>query len=139
MIYAKIKDGGVQVVPIPSGGSERQRAAIIESAVADGFMPLEEEGSHNEDDLGVIESYEARYRQEEGRVVKYFEKVEVDITKVEAEIERLKVELSATDYRVTKNQELQMVGLDYEYDPEELRAQREPLREAIRELEAYLA
>lgn len=139
MEYARISERGVGLTSIPARMSESQRSKMLSSILKCGFLPVEDEGAPDEASLGAIESYEPRYRQEDGRIVRYYEKVAVDIVKVAAEIERLKAELAATDYQVTKNQELQMLGLACQYDPHELHAQREPLREAIRELEGYLA
>lgn len=134
MIYAKIHtNGDISISPKIKGGETLE--AIL---IADGFVPYEEEELPDESELSSIGSYKLCYRQEEGQIVGYYEVVDVDLVKVNTEIERLKLELTATDYKVVKNQELQMVGEACAYDPHELYEIREPLREAIRELEIYL-
>ncbi len=138
MEFVKITDEGNWIAPIPTGITEEFKNQMIESILNDGYLPLEDEGEPDGATLTAIESYKRRYRQEEDHVVGYYEKI-VDPVKVESEITRLKAELADSDYKVTKNHELQMLGLACEYDPTELHAQREPLREAIRELETYLA
>lgn len=134
MKYARINStGGLDVVVDPN-----LNESLIKAIIADGFISYECEAIPNDDELDAIESYKLCYRQEEDRIIGYYEKVAVDPEKVEAEIGRLKTELATTDYQVVKNQELQMVGQACAYDPQVLYNVREPLREAIRELEGYL-
>lgn len=127
---------------INSDGSYNETIANSESIAAimirDGFLPFECEDEPDGSDLSPIESYTQKMRREGDIIVGYYEKNDADPEKVEAEIVRLKAELSATDYMVVKNQELQMSGQELEYDPDELHNTRQPLREAIRELESYL-
>lgn len=135
MTYAKFDEAGeLMVTKIPA-----ERPHLAEVVARDGFLPYEVEERPDEAAIGAIESYQLLHREEDGRIIGYYEVVAVDQTKVQAEIARLKEELTASDYKVVKNQELQMVGLECEYDPAELHTLREPLREAIRELELYLA
>lgn len=46
--------------------------------------------------------------------------------------------LSETDYKVIKCYEYSLIGLDLPYDMEEVHAEREAIREKIRELEEKL-
>ncbi len=135
MRYVRIdSDGAMEFAPNVEN-NERLRAIII----ADGFLPYECEEMPDQSELSVIESYKLNHRQEEGCIVGYYEKIGADPAKINAEIQRLKAALADTDYKVVKNQELQMVGEACCYDPQELYDEREPLREAIRELEIYLS
>lgn len=49
--------------------------------------------------------------------------------------DELKIQLTATDYKVIKAYEYQLAGLDAPYDIAELHTQREAIREQIRQLE----
>lgn len=53
----------------------------------------------------------------------------------EQEIERLKWELSTTDYRVIKCAEARLLGAPMPYDAAALHAERQALRDSINELE----
>lgn len=132
MKYARINSDDSYSIAIANSDS------IAARIVQDGFLPFECEDAPDESDLSPIESYTCKARREGDIIVGYYEKIDVDPEKVKAEIVRLKAELSATDYMVVKNQELQMAGVELEYDPDELHNTRQPLREAIRELEDYL-
>ena len=59
--------------------------------------------------------------------------------KVEAEIERLKADLTATDYQVIKSYEYALAGVPTAYNIEELHTSREQQRIRIRELAALLS
>ena len=58
--------------------------------------------------------------------------------RIRAEIERLKAELSATDYKIIKCSEYSLNGQELPYDIAELHAQRQALRDRINELEELL-
>lgn len=53
----------------------------------------------------------------------------------EQQIAELKAQLSATDYKVIKCSECQMLGMEMPYDVAELHAQRQVLRDGINILE----
>ncbi len=135
MRYAKFDENGALLTTVVP----TNRPHLAEVVARDGFLPYEIEELPDETEISAIESYQLLHREENGRIIGYYDLLEIDLSKVEAEIQRLKEELTASDYKVVKNQELQMVGLGCEYDPAELHSLREPLREAIRELELYLA
>lgn len=50
-----------------------------------------------------------------------------------------KNKLAESDYKITKSEEYELAGLELPYDMEELHAEREAIREKIRELEERLA
>ena len=52
-----------------------------------------------------------------------------------AKIRRLKAQLSATDYKVIKCAECQLLGQEMPYDVEELHAERQKIRDEINRLE----
>ncbi len=52
------------------------------------------------------------------------------------QIQELKAQLSATDYKVIKCAECRLLGADVPYNVEELHAERQILRDKINELEA---
>lgn len=67
---------------------------------------------------------------------------EIDIlnaTPSELEIERLKTELSETDYKTIKCSEYQLAGQELPYDVADLHTERQALRDRINELESTLA
>ncbi|MFI3248893.1 MAG: hypothetical protein R3Y39_07190 [Rikenellaceae bacterium] len=133
MQYIKFnEDGNAETTYVADGN-----ISLTEVVTELGFIPCEYEERPSDDTLGLLESYELRYRNEGDHYVGYYGVVEVSAEKVEAEIVRLKGELADTDYQVTKNQELQMAGFACVYDPTELHTTRESIREAIRELEVY--
>lgn len=53
-------------------------------------------------------------------------------------IKELKEELSSSDYKINKNLEAQMAGVEYPYDPKKLHEERQALRDKINELEELL-
>ncbi len=53
-------------------------------------------------------------------------------------IKELKEELSSSDYKINKNLEAQMAGIEYPYDPKKLHEERQALRDKINELEELL-
>lgn len=135
MKYARINNNKELEILADPNPSE----ALIEEIVAEGYMPYKCEPKPDVSGLSPIEGYKLHYRQEDGCIVGYYKTAEVNPKKVEAEIARLKGEIASTDYRVTKNQELQMIGQACVYDPKTLHDEREALREAIRKLEVYIA
>lgn len=53
----------------------------------------------------------------------------------EQQIAELKTQLSATDYKVIKCSECQLLGIEMPYDVAELHAERQAIRDQINELE----
>lgn len=56
----------------------------------------------------------------------------------EKEIEKLKAELSATDYKIIKCSEASLLGEELPYNASELHATRQALRDRINQLESKL-
>ena len=56
----------------------------------------------------------------------------------EKEIEQLKAELSATDYKIIKCSEASLLGKELPYSASELHATRQALRDRINQLESKL-
>ncbi len=71
-----------------------------------------------------------------------------DPSKISDKIEELRAQLTKSDYKVTKNYETMMANIElekkglsllpYDYDPIALRAERQPIRDQINELENLL-
>lgn len=59
-------------------------------------------------------------------------------TSVSAKIKKLKAQLAATDYKVIKCSEYQLLGEPMPYDVVALHAERQAIRDKINELEAQL-
>nr|DAX75774.1 MAG TPA: hypothetical protein [Caudoviricetes sp.] len=57
---------------------------------------------------------------------------------IKKEIERLKSELSSTDYRVIKSYEAAIIGQPVEYNMDKIHYERQSIRDKINELETYL-
>ena len=57
---------------------------------------------------------------------------------ITTQIDSLKAQLSATDYKIIKCSEAQLVGEELPYNIEELHNERQALRDQINELEAQL-
>ena len=75
-------------------------------------------------------------REYNGRVfVDYISDIEQGIPK-SSEIERLKSELQASDYKITKIAEAMAVGADMPYNVASLHNERQAFRDKINELES---
>ncbi len=57
------------------------------------------------------------------------------VSKLQIQIDNLKAEIEATDYRIIKAYEYSMVGMESGYDMESLHMERQSLRDAINGLE----
>lgn len=107
---------------------------IINTMVADGFkIYVEEEPQIVQ--LSEFQSQEIRYRDEGFQIVGYYETIDNSPDRIAAEINRLKSELTATDYQVIKSYEYALAAQPLPYDLEGLHSERQQLRERIRELE----
>ena len=84
------------------------------------------------------------YKWENGEVIKRTEEeIEADrkianTPTIEQQIESLKQQLSATDYKIIKCSEAQLLGEELPYDIASLHAERQALRDKINELEQQL-
>lgn len=86
-----------------------------------------------EDGYAAIDSYEVI----DGKLVQSWS-IKVCPILINDEIEKLKEELSTTDYMVTKCMEASLLGLAMPYDMNELHKVRQPIRDKINELEVIL-
>ncbi len=73
-----------------------------------------------------------------GDCIKYRYERKFDTQKVRKQIQDLKDNLAATDYRVTKCYEASLLGDTLPYDIAQLRSERQTVRDRINELEALL-
>lgn len=107
---------------------------IINTMVADGFkIYVEEEPQIVQ--LSEFQSQEIRYRDEGFQIVGYYETIDNSPERIAAEINRLKSELTATDYQVIKSYEYALAKQPLPYDLNGLHSERQQLRDRIRELE----
>ncbi|WP_290101926.1 hypothetical protein [Parabacteroides goldsteinii] len=58
----------------------------------------------------------------------------LEVRQIEYEIDRLKSELSNSDYKIIKSYEMNMLGLPIEYDIEKIHFDRQVIRNKINEL-----
>lgn len=129
--YAKIEDGVLITTCAPD-----EDADLIAMITQDGFKPYDE--SAERPAVDAFQSLVPAYRDTGERVVLEWQVEENDPDKIGAEIERLKAELTATDYQVIKSYEYALAGEPSAYDIDDLHARREEQRIRIRELEALL-
>lgn len=61
-----------------------------------------------------------------------------EVRQIKMEIERLKSELSSTDYKIIKSYEAVMTGETTEYNISEIHSIRQKYRDKINELESYI-
>lgn len=114
--------------------ADDQNRDIINQMVADGFkIYVEEEPQVGQ--LSEFQSQEIRYRDEGFQIVGYYETIDNSRKRIAAEINRLKSELTATDYQVIKSYEYALAAQPLPYDLNGLHSERQQLRERIRELE----
>ena len=74
-----------------------------------------------------------------GDSIKYHYERKFDTLKIRNQIAKLKDNLAATDYRVTKCYEASLLGDTLPYDIEHLHTQRQSMRDKINELEDLLS
>lgn len=129
MQLAKIIDG--QLINTCAADDDRE---LINTMVADGFKILTQEEPPTVE-LSEFDSLALRYRDEGFQIVAYYELLQNAPEKIAAEIERLKAELTATDYQITKSYEHQLIGQSPPYDIRTLHTDRQKLRDRIKELE----
>lgn len=114
--------------------ADDQDKDIINQMVADGFKIYMEEQPQTVQ-LSEFQSQELRYRDEGFQIVGYYEIIGNSPERIIAEIDRLKSELTATDYQVIKSYEYTLTGQPLPYDLTELHSERQLLRNRINELE----
>lgn len=73
----------------------------------------------------------------DGKVVQSWE-TKIDTEAIQTQIDELKEQLTATDYKVTKCYESSLVGETLPYDIKALHAERQAIRDEINRLEAEL-
>lgn len=129
MQLAKINNG--QLITTYADNEDRE---LINQMVADGFKIYMEEQPQSVQ-LSEFQSQELRYRDEGFQIVGYYETIDNSLERINAEIHRLKSELTATDYQVIKSYEYTLTGQPLPYDLTGLHSERQLLRERIRELE----
>lgn len=130
--YARIDANGVLETTVANGDK------MDEILRADGFLPLYA-GDRPSAYLGELQDYEFVVEEVDGVMIGEWIVIDDAASMVGALIEELTSKLSMTDYKVTKNQELQMAGEELYYEPVALHLEREELRIQIRELESRLA
>ena len=74
----------------------------------------------------------------DGKVVQSWE-TKIDTEAIQAQIDELKEQLTATDYKVTKCYESSLVGKTLPYDIQALHDERQAIRDEINRLESLLA
>lgn len=129
MQLAKIDNG--HLITTYADNEDRE---TINTMVADGFkIYVEEEPQVVQ--LSEFQSQELHYRDEDFQIVGYYETIDNSRERIAAEINRLKSELTATDYQVIKSYEYALARQPLPYDLNGLHSERQQLRERIRELE----
>lgn len=115
--YARLRDDG-RVEFAPKGATQEQ---LTEG----GYLPYEEQekptGEHN---------YATEYAQKDGKIIRGWK----PYPNYER-IAELKEQLTATDYKVIKCNEVQLVGGDMPYDITALHTERQAIRDEINRLE----
>lgn len=129
MQLAKLDNG--QLITTYADNEDR---VMINTMVADGFKVYVEEQPQVVQ-LSEFQSQELRYRDEGFLIVGYYEIIDNSPERIAAEINRLKSELTATDYQVIKSYEYALAAQPLPYDLNGLHSERQQLRERIRELE----
>ncbi|WP_099463101.1 hypothetical protein [Parabacteroides provencensis] len=114
--------------------ADDQDKDIINQMVADGFKIYVEEQPQTIQ-LSEFQSQELRYRDEGFQIVGYYEVVDNNPDRITAEIDRLKSELTATDYLIIKSYEYALTGQPLPYYLANLHSERQLLRNRINELE----
>lgn len=117
--------------------ADDQDKDIINQMVADGFKIYVEEQPQVVQ-LSEFQSQGLRYRDDGFQIVGYYETIDNSPERIAAEINRLKSELTSTDYQVIKSYEYALAKQPLPYDLNGLHSERQQLRERIRELEQKL-
>lgn len=131
-IYAKLVDGQLVTTCAPDDEPE-----MIDMITADGFKLYDEDAGQPE--VGKFQSLNPVYHETEDKITLWWEVVNDDPELILMEISRLEEQIAATDYKVIKSYEYALAGVKSAYDFSEVHAEREGLREQIRELEQLIA
>lgn len=129
MQLAKLDNG--QLITTYADNEDRD---IINQMVADGFKIYVEEQPQAVR-LSEFQSQEIRYREEAHQIIAYYEVVDYSPDRITIEIDRLKSELTTTDYQVIKSYEYALAEQPLPYDLTVLHSERQLLRNRINELE----
>ena len=122
MQLAKLDNG--QLITTYADDEDRE---LINLMVADGFKIYVEEQQLSLP-LSEFQSQELHYRDEGFQIIGYYEIVDNSPEKVTAEIERLKTELTSTDYQIIKSYEYTLAAQPLPYDLDSLHSERQQLR-----------
>lgn len=129
MQLAKIENG--QLITTYADDEDKD---IINQIITDGFKYYVEESAPDVT-LSEFQTLEPCFREEPHQIVSYYKVVDNSPERISAEIERLKAELSATDYQIIKSYEYTLTGQPLPYTLSELHSERQALRNRINELE----
>lgn len=129
MQLAKLDNG--QLITTYADNEDRE---MINTMIADGFKVYTEEDVPTAE-LSEFQSQELRYLDEGYQIIGYYETVDNSPEKVTAEIDRLKEELTSTDYQIIKSYEYTLTDQPLPYDISTLHAKRQAIRNRINELE----
>ncbi|MFR9622463.1 MAG: hypothetical protein SNG97_06860 [Rikenellaceae bacterium] len=126
--YAKINANGVLETTV---ANTDELAAYL---LTKGFLPyITTEQPTTE--LDTLQSWEQEYEVTADAITQRWVVVDNASEKISMKIVELTAELTTTDYKVVKNQELAMAGGEPYYDVIALHEEREAIRIKIRELE----
>ena len=131
ILYAKLENGVLVTTCAPE-----EDADLIAQLMSDGFKPYDE--SSLQPQAEELQAVVPIYRDTRERIVLEWKVEENSPEKVEAEIERLKAELTATDYQIIKSYEYALACVPAAYDKQELHTSREQQLIRIRELDSLL-
>lgn len=129
MQLAKLDNG--QLITTYADNQDRE---MINTMIADGFKVYTQEEAPTTM-LSNFQSLELKYRDEGYQILGYYEVVDNSPEKVATEIERLKTELTSTDYQIIKSYEYTLADQPSPYDISTLHTERQELRNRIKELE----
>ena len=116
--YAKIEDGVLITTCAPE-----EDADLISQLMSDGFKPYDESASQPQAE--GLQALVPVYRDTGEAIILEWKVGENSPEKIEAEIERLKADLTATDYQVIKSYEYALAGVPTAYNIEELHTSRD--------------
>lgn len=108
----------------------------LELLELDLYLPFEESEPPS---VGELDSVVPYYELVDNIVFQRWEVICDDKTLIKEKIEKLKLELSSSDYKVSKCSEAMLVGEPLPYDIVELRSDRQALREEVNALEHTLS
>ncbi len=129
--YAKLVDGQPVTTCVPD--DDPDTLALI---LADGFKSYDD--SAEPPTVGELQTAVADYHENTNRITLRWKIVKNSPEKIAAEIARLQSELAATDYQVIKSYEYTLAKQKQPYDISGLHAERQAIRDRIKELEGLL-